>query len=115
MGFHQTLTQRESNSGMVVRPGRRRLEHSKYSFLIGGRNAGPVVRYRQFAVPADVLRTYVDVSGRSIVVFDRIADEIAQHALERCLDRLEGLRINPYRYIEAARARQNSQDTIDEL
>src|ERR1700688_3655529 len=103
MGFHQALGQRESDPGMAVLPGRQSLEHLKYTFSRGRRNAGTVVRYRQFTVPADVLRTNADVSGRSIVVLNRITDDIAQHALERRFVRHERCRIDLYGDMKAGR------------
>src|SRR6266404_8526731 len=114
MRFDQALAQCEANPGMVVRTGRQLLEHPEYPLLIGGGNAGAVVRYGQFAVAADVLRPYVDVAGRSVVMLDGVADEIAQHALERRLVRHKRLRVDLNRDIEGARPRQNVQNTIDE-
>ena len=101
MSFDETFAQRESDAGVIRHAGGQRVKHSKHSFLKRRRDTGPVVGNRQYAVLTDVLRQDGDVSAKAIVVLDRIADEIAQHAFERRLVRDERGRIDLDRNIKS--------------
>src|SRR6202167_538644 len=83
VSLHQAFAQRESDSGVFV--GIR---------LRGRPNAWAVVPYREYAVASNVCDPDGNVPGRQVMVPVGIADEITQHAFERCLVGSERLRLD---------------------
>src|SRR3984957_12592692 len=110
VSLYESLAERESNPRVVRHAGRQSVKHSEHALLKSGRYARPVVRYRQRAVMADVLRMDGNAPARAVVVFDRVADEIAQHALERRLVRDKRGRIELHRDVKTRRERLNLQN-----
>ena len=106
VGLDQALAQSQSDTGMLARLGRESLKYPEYAVLGIQRNPGAVICHREYAITADIRNSDIDAPRGQIMVLDGVADEIAQHALERRLIRDESLCLDLHADGEAGGARQ---------
>jgi hypothetical protein len=82
--FDNFLNQREAHAAAFHSVSRfQRLEHSEDLVVVRLRNARPVVLHNEFDMVTMIARRNLNPAIRPIVMLDRIADQVAQHLIER--------------------------------